>query len=112
MCLLYRSLTGVALLQALMGVHGDDIMADYLLTNTAGDVERRIEAGGRLVRAQASVPLDDDAVRVVMSVEPAYLDTAFAAIRERHGSVEAYAEAACGVTPALRDAIAAQLVEG
>ncbi|TFU01465.1 tyrosine-protein phosphatase [Polymorphobacter arshaanensis] len=113
-CLAGKDRTGlaVALLQALMGVHADDIMADYLLTNTAGDVERRIEAGGRLVRAHASVPLDDDAVRVVMSVEPAYLDTAFAAIRERHGSVEAYAEAACGVTPALREAIAAQLIEG
>jgi protein tyrosine/serine phosphatase len=113
-CLAGKDRTGlaVALLQALMGVHADDIMEDYLLTNTAGDVERRIEAGGRLVRAHASVPLDDAAVRVVMSVEPAYLDTAFAAIRERHGSVEAYAEAMCGVTPVLREAMAAQLIEG
>jgi protein-tyrosine phosphatase len=63
-----------------------------------------------MVRAHAAAPMDDAAVRVVMSVEPAYLDTAFAAIRDRHGSVEAYAEAACGVTPALHEAIAARLI--
>ena len=112
-CLAGKDRTGlaVALLHALMGVHADDIMADYLLTNTAGDVERRIEAGARMVRAHAAAPMDDAAVRVVMSVEPIYLETAFGAIRARHGSVEAYAEAICGVTPALREAIAARLIE-
>ena len=104
-----RTGLGVALLQALIGVHADDIMADYLLTNTAGDVEARIEAGARLVRAHAAVPMDEAAVRVVMSVEPAYLDAAFAAIRERHGSAQAYAEAVCRVTPAMRAAIAKRL---
>jgi protein tyrosine/serine phosphatase len=111
-CLAGKDRTGlaVALFHAVMGVHADDIMVDYLLTNTAGDVERRIEAGARMVRAHASAPLDDAAVRVVMSVEPVYLDTAFAAIRERHGSVEAYADAVCGVGPALREALAARLI--
>ena len=111
-CLAGKDRTGltVALLHALMGVHADDIMTDYLLTNTAGDVERRIEAGARMVRAQAVTPLDDDTVRVVMSVEPTYLDTAFAAIRAHHGSFEAYAEDVCGVTPSLRETIASHLV--
>jgi protein-tyrosine phosphatase len=111
-CLAGKDRTGlaVALFHALMGVHADDIMADYMLTNTAGDVERRIDAGARMVRAHAAAPMDDAAVRVVMSVEPVYLETAFAAIRERHGSVEAYAEAVCGVTPAVRAALAARLI--
>lgn len=111
-CLAGKDRTGltVALLHALMGVHADDIMADYMLTNTAGDVERRIEAGARMVRAHAAAPMDDAAVRVVMSVEPVYLDTAFAAIREQHGSIEVYAEAVCGVTPDLRAAMATRLM--
>ena len=33
---------GRAASTALLGVHADDVMADYLLTNTAGDPQRRI----------------------------------------------------------------------
>jgi protein tyrosine/serine phosphatase len=87
------------------------MMADYMLTNVAGNIERRIEAGARIVRANVGAAMDDDAVRTFMSVDEAYLDSAFAAIAERFASIDAYAEAVCGVTPAIRAGLMAQLVE-
>jgi hypothetical protein len=36
-----------------------------------------------------------------MSVHPDFLDTAFTAITERHGSVDAYARDMLGVTPGM-----------
>ena len=100
-CLAGKDRTGLAaaLTHHLLGVHSDDTMADYLLTNSAGNLERRIDAGARHVRSGFGRDMDMDAVRTLMSVHAEYLDTAFAAIRERYGSIEAYADQVLGVTP-------------
>ena len=102
-CLAGKDRTGIAaaLLHSLIGVHHDDLMADYLLTNMAGNVERRIAAGAKVVRASFGPSMDDAAVRTLMSVHPDFLDTAFTTITEHHGSVEAYARDVLGVTPAM-----------
>ncbi len=52
-CLAGKDRTGlaVALLHRLLGVHEDDVMADYLLTNAAGDEKRRIAPTGHSIRA-------------------------------------------------------------
>jgi protein tyrosine/serine phosphatase len=111
-CLAGKDRTGiaVAMLHCAVGVHPDDIMADYLLTNTAGDAEARIVAG---MRAAVSMlgPIDEAAMRVIMGVEPEYLDTAFAAIREQHGSVDSYLAEVLGADDALRERLRARLVE-
>ncbi len=106
-CLAGKDRTGLAvgLLHSLLGVHMDDIMEDYLLTNFAGDAERRIAAGADAVRANMGEMMDDDAVRTVMSVHPAYLETAFSAILAQHGTVEAYARDVLGVSDARRGAL-------
>ncbi len=111
-CLAGKDRTGLAaaLVHNLLGVHADDIMADYLLTNTAGNAETRIEAGARHVREGFGVAMDDAAVRVLMSVEAPFLETAFAKIREGHGSVEAYAADMLGVTPPVLAAIERNLI--
>jgi protein tyrosine/serine phosphatase len=97
-CLAGKDRTGLAaaLVHALMGVHHDDMMADYLLTNTAGNSEARIAAGAASVRSGFGPAMDDGAVRMIMSVQPEFLDNAFAAIRAAHGTVEAYAAAVLG----------------
>lgn len=112
-CLAGKDRTGVAagLVHALLGVHPDDVMADYVLTNTAGNIDRRIEAGAKHMRGNFGSKIQDDAIRTLMSVDPAYLQTAFDAMRQRHGSIEAYAEEVLGVTPAVREALVARLVE-
>jgi protein tyrosine/serine phosphatase len=110
-CMAGKDRTGiaVAMLHAGVGVHRDDIMADYLLTNTAGDVEARIASGAQTIRVITGA-LDDEVLRVLMGVEPEYLDTAWAAIEERHGSVDAYLEEALGLDGVKRDRLREALV--
>ncbi len=110
-CLAGKDRTGlaVALLHDLLGVHADDIMADYMLTNTAGDAEARIAAGARSLSKQGG-GVDEGALRVIMSVHPTYLDTAFATIRARHGSVIGYMRDVLQVDDARRNAITARLL--
>ena len=112
-CLAGKDRTGLAaaLTHHLLGVHPDDAMADYLLTNSAGNIERRIEAGARHVRSGFGRDMDMDAVRTLMSVDAEFLDTAFAAIRAQHGSIEAYAEDVLGVSPEMTERMSRNLVE-
>jgi len=111
-CLAGKDRTGlaVAVLHDLLGVHHDDIMADYLLTNTAGDPARRIASAAGSIRSRYGAQMSDAAIVTLMSVDAAYLDTAFDAIRARHGSVAAYAEDVLGIDAAHRAALAERLV--
>jgi protein-tyrosine phosphatase len=111
-CLAGKDRTGVAaaVLHSLMGVHPDDIMSDYLLTNTTGNIERRIAAGAKKVREGFGASMQEEAVRTLMSVHPAYLDAAFASISDTHGSVQAYARDVLGVDEARLAKIEARLL--
>lgn len=113
-CFAGKDRTGVAaaIVHSLLGVHHDDIVEDYLLTNTAGDAEARVAAGARHVRSGFGRSMDDAAVRVLMGVEAEFLDRAFKAMADRHGSVESYAREVLGVTPQLQAGLEARLVEG
>lgn len=90
-CVAGKDRTGfaVALMHHALGVHADDIAADYVLTNVAGNIEARIAAGAEQIRARYGA-IDDATIRVLMGVEADYLETAFAAVREAHGSIDAY----------------------
>lgn len=112
-CMAGKDRTGIAaaMIQLAAGVHRDDVIEDYLLTNTAGDVEARIAAGAEAIRAMAR-GLGEDVVRVVMGVEAEYLENAFATVAERHGSLEGYMAEVLGVDDALRARLADALVEG
>ena len=111
-CMAGKDRTGisVAMLHLAVGVHRDDIVADYLLTNTAGDSEARIGAGAATVRAMGG-PVDEAIVRVIMGVEPEYIENMFDTVVERHGSIEAYLEVQLGADAALRERLRNVLVE-
>ena len=111
-CFAGKDRTGLAaaLLHSLMGVHPDDMMADYLLTNSAGDIERRIAAGAPAIRARRGDNVGEEALRTLMSVDEDYLDAAFDSIREQHGTIERYAGDVLGVTPEQQRAIATRLL--
>lgn len=111
-CLAGKDRTGLAagVLHHLLGVHRDDLMADYMLTNVAGNIERRIAAGASTVRANFGHAMEDDAVRTLMSVHPAYLETGFAAIEAQHGSIDAYARDVLAVSPERLSRIEARLL--
>lgn len=111
-CLAGKDRTGlaVALFHALTGVHHDDMMADYLLTNTAGDPEARVAAAAPSIRDRYGAQLSDAAIGALMGVEAEYLETALAAIAARHGDVDVYAEAVLGVGRSRRMPIRERLI--
>lgn len=111
-CLAGKDRTGLAAAIAhhLLGVHDDDVMADYMLTNSAGNIEARIAAGAKTVRANFGPAMHEDAVRTLMSVDPAYLNTALVAIKAEHGTIRAYARELLGVDDAMLSAMQARLV--
>ena len=111
-CLAGKDRTGlaVALLHRLLGVHEDDVMADYLLTNTAGNREARIAAAAGSIRERYGAQITDAAIVALMSVTPDYLRAATRSIEERHGSTAAYAESVLGVDAAKREAIRARVL--
>ncbi len=110
-CAAGKDRTGLlaALTHQLVGVHHDDMIADYLLTNTAVDLERRAPGIARQLEAMTGRAASHDAVVAFLGVEPVYLDTALAEIAAVHGSIDAYLDQALGVDAALRDRIGARL---
>lgn len=111
-CVAGKDRTGfaVAVVHRLLGVHEDDLMQDYLLTNTAGKIEERIAQGATHIRSRYGAEIKDDAIRALMSVNPAYLDAALATVRRDHGDVPGYAEAVLNLTPEMREAMIDRLV--
>ena len=112
-CVAGKDRTGLAcaLTHHVLGVHPDDAMADYLLTNAAIDVDERVRVNGAALRDRYGAEMDDGAVRALISVAPEYLGTALAAIRERHGTVDAYLGEVLGVGAAEMSAIRAALLD-
>jgi len=112
-CMAGKDRTGitVAALHLATGVHRDDVIEDYLLTNTAGDVEARIAAGAETIKVITGA-MDEDVLRILMGVEAEYLEGAFRTMEERHGSIEGYLGEVLGADAALRDRLKAALVEG
>ncbi|MDE1147133.1 MAG: tyrosine-protein phosphatase [Azospirillaceae bacterium] len=101
----------IALTHHLLGVHRDDILADYLATNRHWPFDvHSAEVTASLAAAHGSVVPTEAAVRVVMEVRPDFLDAAFQAITRRHGSVDGYLDQGLGVSADLRDRILARLV--
>lgn len=86
------------LMLMLMGVSGDDVMADYLLTNrdllpALQPLLDQFEKAGDHPRL----------LRPVLGVEPEYLETAITEMHSRFGSVEAYFHDGLGQHPQAPD---------
>jgi len=110
-CAAGKDRTGVlaALTHALLSVHADDLMADYLLTNEAARLDARAPEIAEVIARTYGREPSLTAVRAFLGVEPSFLHAAFAEIEARHGSVERYLDAVLGVGPDLRGRIADKL---
>lgn len=105
-----RTGLAVALFHTMLGVHHDDVAADYVMTNSQSRVDERLAAGATLMRAAFGKDLSDEALRAIMLVEPAYIDAAFAEIDVRCGSLDGYLRDELHVTDAKREAMVSHLV--
>ena len=90
-----------------LGVHHDDAIADYLLTNEAARVEARAPMVAQALQQSLGKTPSDVAVRAFLGVEGSYIDAAFASIRAKKGSVDAYL-AELGVDAAATDRLRAR----
>jgi len=110
-CAAGKDRTGMlaALTHHVLGVSDDDLMEDYLLTNTAVDLEMRAPGIAQQLKALTGRTATQDAVIAFMGVEADYLHAAITAMRERYGSVDAYLDQGLGVDVALRDRIGERL---
>jgi protein-tyrosine phosphatase len=112
-CAAGKDRTGVlaALTHHLLGVDYADSLADYLLTNDNARIERRMPLFAQYVQDQTGRRPSEAFMRATMGVEALYLDTAFEAIKARHGSIDAYLEQALGIDASLKAVIARNLLE-
>jgi protein-tyrosine phosphatase len=112
-CAAGKDRTGIlaALTHHLTGVHRDDMMADYLATNDPDRVARRMPLLAKAIHDLTGLTLPEATLQVAMGVEPAYLDTAFAAMAERHGDIDGYLEEVLAVDGARRQAVQSRLIE-
>jgi protein tyrosine/serine phosphatase len=99
----------VALTHRLLGLHPDDVLADYLCTNRVWEFDRHGAAVASGIAAVVGRTPAEAAVRAVMEVEAGYLAAGFDAIVAQCGSLDAYFETTLGVTRAAREAIALRL---
>ncbi len=111
-CVAGKDRTGlaVALAHHVLGVRREVIVEDYLLTNTAGNIDARIAAGADQIQARYG-GIDEAAIRTLMGVEASFLDTALAAVEARHGSIDGYLDAIIGLDAARRTALREQYLE-
>lgn len=106
-CAAGKDRTGIlaALTHHLAGVSEDDILADFLLTNDPARFERRVPMLTEHIRELTGRTPSQEAVITALGVEAHYLETAFAAVHARHGSLDAYLRDVLGVDDARREAI-------
>lgn len=88
------------------GVHKDDILADYLLTNDRARFERELPLFREHLREVTGKSPDDAAMYVAMGVSADLLETTYRVLEDRAGGLDAYIANVLGVDAKKRDAIA------
>ena len=100
----------VALTHHLAGVAPDQAVHDFLLTNEQSGLRKRgPNFAGWIERRIGRRPSDEAAVAALL-VDEGHIHSAFGAMTEAYGSVDAYLEQALGVTPVRKAAILDRLL--
>jgi protein-tyrosine phosphatase len=91
---------GAALILTALGVEEEAVLEDYLATN-------------RLWRAdlEVSASLPDAVARVLLRVHPELITSAFAAVRDAHGTLDAYLEERIGLDAERRGKLRDRLLD-
>jgi protein tyrosine/serine phosphatase len=110
-CFAGKDRTGIAasLLLHVLGVHRDDVIAEFLRTN---------DAPSRHVLERQSLPrmvehygaIEPEALHNLMGVLPEYIATYFAEVERDHGSIDAYLATILGVDEARKARLRDKLV--
>ena len=93
--------TGIscALILWTLGVDMEDILADFMLSQTLyGNRHDPAKISSQVFDTDGIGDWSPDALRPVFSVEPAYLETAFAHLQDSYGSADTFLKEALGLT--------------
>jgi len=106
-----RTGLAVALLHTALGVHRDDMLADYLLTNAARRLDVGFAASFEGTRRLFGEHIEDAQIKALMTAEPEYLAAALDSIDGRYGNVVRYLEAHLDISRRRLARIAQRLTE-
>lgn len=97
----------VALIHTILGVHRDDIVADYLMTNTLTMTEARRQQVQQTLSEALGRPVPEEAVQAFLGVAGHHLEIALTSLGDDYGSVDGYLRH-LGMSNADRDALVAR----
>jgi len=107
-----RAGIGAALLLSLLGVPRETVIADYALSDQLVDYKAQMEESAAANPSYAFLMnLPWETVEPLVASDPAYLESAFAALDEQFGGVDAFIEKELGVTPEMKQAIRSRLTQ-
>lgn len=107
-----RAGTGAALLLTLLGVPREAVVADYALSDDVVDYRKEMTESAAKNPAYAGLAkLPWETVEPLLASDPVYIEAALDALAKKYGSVDAFIEKQLGVTPAMKKAIRAHLLE-
>ncbi|NLR70619.1 tyrosine-protein phosphatase [Novosphingobium sp. ERN07] len=96
-----------AVVLGLLGVPRETVMQDYLLSNARLEAKN---AATLAAVAKSGHPINPAFLEPVLTVKPAYINAAFAAVERVYGSLDAYATKGLGLTPAEIEALKAKFL--
>jgi len=85
-----RTGTLCALIQAVLGVSREDILADYMMTLDAVDIQKIIEPAAAMLSKRYGRQIDAEAIWPMFGVAPEFLDAALGGMMDGNGGVEGY----------------------
>lgn len=107
-----RTGVGAALLLTLLGVPRATVVADYALSDDIVDYRVQMQESAANNPAYAFLlDLPWETVEPLLASDPAYIESAFAALEEKYGSVDAFIENELGVTADMKQQIKAHLTK-
>lgn len=111
-CAAGKDRTGLicALTHHVAGVHRDDMLQDYLLTNDEARMAAKIESIGPFLERLTGRRPTEEALRVAVGVHADYLERAFEVIEARDGSLDGYVERTLGLGADLRERLQDRLL--
>ena len=95
-----RTGTLCALIQGVLGVSRDDIMADYMMTLEAVDIDKIIEPAAAMFSKRYGREINADAIWPMFGVVPEFLNAALDGMMDDAGSVETYVKKDIGLSDA------------
>ncbi len=107
-----RTGIGGALILRALGVHDDDILGDFMLTNEAVDLDAKMQMIADRIEAKSGVKIDPSDTMPLAGVSPDFLDNAWNVMANNYGSVSNYMTEALGLTEARIEILKARYLRG